>query len=191
MVHGQVGRREPRRQRRTSAAAVLTYILLALCLTGRAAETTPTELAQALQRKLDGIKDFSTDFVHTYQGGVLRKTITERGRLLVKKPGKMRWEYTKPEEKLFVSDGVKMYSYLPQDKQVMVTSVPREDEATTPALYLAGTSNPTRDSTPTSGESHARAPAVARALKWRQNSATGLRLADSRSRPPPSTSAVW
>ena len=75
---------------------------------------------QALQRKYDGIKDFSADFVHTYQGGVLRKQITERGRLLVKKPGKMRWDYTAPEQKLFVSDGVKIYSYIPQDKQVIV-----------------------------------------------------------------------
>ena len=33
--------------------------------------------------------------------------------LLVKKPGKMRWDYTAPESKLFVSDGVKIYSYIP------------------------------------------------------------------------------
>ena len=60
--------------------------------------------------------------MHTYEGGVLRKQITERGRLLIKKPGKMRWEYTTPEKKLFVSDGVKIYSYIPQDKQVIVAS---------------------------------------------------------------------
>jgi outer membrane lipoprotein carrier protein len=146
-------------------ATVVAYLVLALCPTVWAAETTATELALALQRKLDGIKDFSTDFVHTYQGGVLRKQITERGRLLVKKPGKMRWEYTKPEEKLFVSDGVKMYSYLPQDKQVIVSSVPSEGEATTPALFLAGKANLARDFTPTFGELPAGAPGGARALK--------------------------
>src|SRR5256884_9823376 len=109
-----------------------------------APDRTAPELAQALQKKYDTIKDFSADFVHAYQGGVLRKQITERGRLLVKKPGKMRWEYTKPEEKLFVSDGLKMYSYLPQDKQVIVSSVPSEGETTTPALFLAGKANLTR-----------------------------------------------
>ena len=41
--------------------------------------------------------------------------------MLVKKPGKMRWEYTAPEQKVFVSDGVKIYSYIPQDKQVIVS----------------------------------------------------------------------
>ena len=145
-------------------AAVAAFIL-GLCPALWAAEPTATEVALGLQRKLDGIRDFSTDFVHTYQGGVLRKQITERGRLLVKKPGKMRWEYTTPEEKLFVSDGVKMYSYLPQDKQVIVTSVPSEGEATTPALFLAGKANLTRDFTPTLGDLPAGAPGGARALK--------------------------
>src|SRR5213594_4325573 len=93
-----------------------------------AADTTAPELAQALQKKYDAVKDFSADFVHAYEGGVLRKQITERGKLLVKKPGKMRWEYTAPEAKLFVSDGVKLYSYIPQDKQVIVSPVPSENE---------------------------------------------------------------
>src|SRR5882672_791792 len=99
----------------------------------RAADTTPTEFAQSLQRKYDAVHDFSADFIHTYQGGVLHKQITERGHVLVKKPGKMRWEYTAPEKKLFVSDGVRLYSYIPQDKQVIIASVPPDDRATTPA----------------------------------------------------------
>ena len=154
-----------RSARPTSAAVVAAYVAVVLCPTGRAADATAPELALALQRKYDGIKDFSADFVHTYQGGVLRKQITESGRLLVKKPGKMRWEYTRPEEKLFVSDGVKMYSYLPQDKQVIVSNVPREGQAATPALFLAGNGNLTRDFTPTFGELPAGAPGGARALK--------------------------
>src|SRR5438128_10766757 len=89
-----------------------------------AAATAP-ELARALQKKYNAIRDFSADFVHVYEGGVLKKQITERGRVLVKKPGKMRWDYTAPAQKLFVSDGVKLYSYIPQEKQVFVTSVPQ------------------------------------------------------------------
>ena len=131
----------------------------------RAADQTAPELASALQRKYDGIKDFSADFTHAYEGGVLRKKITERGRLLVKKPGKMRWDYTAPEPKQFVSDGLKMYSYIPQDKQVIVVSVPPEEEATTPTLFLAGKGNLTRDFTPSLVEPPAGAPAGSRALK--------------------------
>ena len=104
-------------------------------------------VARAVQAKYDRVRDFSADFVHTYRGGVLPQTVTERGRLLVKKPGKMRWEYTDPERKLFVSDGRKLYSYIPQDKQVIVSGVPDEDHATTPALFLAGKGNLQRDFT--------------------------------------------
>jgi outer membrane lipoprotein carrier protein len=142
----------------------MTWLLAAL-LTLWTPETTAPELAQALQKKYDGVKDFSADFTHTYEGGVLRKQITERGRLIIKKPGKMRWQYTAPEEKLFVSDGVKMYSYIPQDKQVIVSTVPPDDEATTPTLFLAGKGNLTRDFTASLVELPAGMAAGTKALK--------------------------
>jgi outer membrane lipoprotein carrier protein len=130
-----------------------------------AAPATAPELAAALQKKYDAVKDFSADFVHAYEGGVLRKQITERGKLVIKKPGKMRWEYAAPEEKLFVSDGVKMYSYIPQDKQVIVSSIPPADQATTPTLFLAGKGNLTRDFTPSLVAPPPGSPAGSLALK--------------------------
>ena len=45
----------------------------------------------------------------------------------------------------FVSDGLKVYSYLPQDKQVIVAALPPENQATTPALFLAGKGDIARD----------------------------------------------
>jgi len=129
------------------------------------ADVTAPELAAAIQRKVDGIKDFSADFTHTYEGGVLRKQITERGHLLVKKPGRMRWDYSVPEPKQFVSDGVKMYSYIPQDKQVIVATVPPEDEASTPTLFLAGKGSLTRDFTASLVDTPAGMPPGTRGLK--------------------------
>jgi outer membrane lipoprotein carrier protein len=131
--------------RTISTTVVAAGLALTLAASTKAADTTAAELAQALQRKIDAVKDFSTDFTHAYQGGVLKKQITERGHLLVKKPGKMRWDYTAPEPKQFVSDGVKLYSYVPEDKQVIVSSVGPDDDATTPALFLAGKGSLTRD----------------------------------------------
>jgi outer membrane lipoprotein carrier protein len=103
--------------------------------------------------------------VHSYQGGVLRKTVTERGRLLVKKPGKMRWAYTGDEQKVFVSDGRKLYSYIPADKQVYVGSVPADDQASTPALFLAGKGQLLRDFVISAGTLPTGAPAGSAALK--------------------------
>lgn len=112
-----------------------------------AQSATPDGVARDVQRKYDRVTDFSADFVHSYRGGVLKQQATERGTLLVKKPGKMRWEYTAPEKKLFVSDGHKIYSYIPQDRQVIVGTVPRDDQAPTPALFLTGKGDITRDFT--------------------------------------------
>ena len=75
------------------------------------------------------------------------KQITERGHVLIKKPGLMRWTYSSPEKKEFVSDGHKVYSHIPADKQVIVAPLPPDDQATTPALFLAGKGDIARDFT--------------------------------------------
>src|SRR5262245_57414188 len=105
------------------------------------------EIAASLQKKYDAVKDFTADFEHTYEGGVLRKRVTEKGTVQIKKPGMMRWLYKEPQRKEFVSDGRRVYVYLPADKQVMVDRVPQEDEATSAVLFLAGKGNLTRDFT--------------------------------------------
>jgi len=110
------------------------------------------EVAAALQKKYDAIRDFSADFVHHAEGGVLRKKATERGKLYVKKPGRMRWDYTAPEKKEFVSDGRRMYLHVPADRQVMVSPVPEADQATTAVLFLVGKGSLTRDFAVTFGE---------------------------------------
>jgi outer membrane lipoprotein carrier protein len=149
--------------------AIITVAALACASISVAAQSTPGssahDLAQSLQRRYDTIKDFSADFVHSYRGGVLRKEIVERGRLLVKKPGKMRWDYAAPDEKLFVSDGVKLYSYIPRDKQVFVGSVQPDDQVTTPTMFLTGKGNLVRDFSSSFVEPAAGMPAGTRALK--------------------------
>ena len=125
--------------------AIGLALALLSTVSGAAQAPTADTVARDLQKKYDRIGDFSADFVHSYRGGVLKQQATERGKLMVKKPGKMRWEYTAPEKKTFVSDGHKMYSYLPKDRQVIVSTVPTSDNASTPALFLTGKGNITRD----------------------------------------------
>jgi outer membrane lipoprotein carrier protein len=105
----------------------------------------PAEVAAALQKKYDAIRDFTADFVHESEGGMLRKKQTERGALQVKKPGMIRWDYKVPEPKVFVSDGRRIYLHIPADNQVIVSPVPEEDQATTAVLFLVGKGNLTRD----------------------------------------------
>jgi outer membrane lipoprotein carrier protein len=128
---------------------LLPATLLLMASAAAAGQTRPpaAETAAAVQRKYDGVRDFTADFTHAYEGGVLNRKSSERGTVQIKKPGRMRWEYTAPEKKLFVSDGHKVYSHIPADKQVIITSVPPDDQATTAVLFLAGKGSLTRDFT--------------------------------------------
>jgi outer membrane lipoprotein carrier protein len=119
---------------------------MVLLLTGQAQTLPPAqEVAAALQKKYDAIRDFTADFVHESQGGLLRKKQVERGVVQVKKPGKMRWDYKSPEQKLFLSDGHRIYLHVPADNQVIISPVPEQDQATTAVLFLVGKGNLTRD----------------------------------------------
>jgi outer membrane lipoprotein carrier protein len=121
------------------------YALVCLLVAGahgHAADLSAADVAAGAQRHYGTVKDFSADFTHAYRGGVLNKQVTEHGKVLIKKPGKMRWQ---SESNTLYSDGVKSSLYVPADKQVIVTTIPPEDAATTPALFLAGKGNLTRD----------------------------------------------
>jgi len=113
---------------------------------------SPAEVAARIQARYDAVRDFSAEFVQSYEGGLLKQRSTERGTVVVKKPGRMRWTYTSPEQKLFVSDGQRTFYYVPEDRQVIVSKVPAEDQATTAVLFLVGKGRLTRDFVVTSAE---------------------------------------
>lgn len=49
-------------------------------------------------------------------------TDTAEGRLWIRRPGQMRWEYTAPEPQTIVTDGERLWIYRPLDRQVMMGS---------------------------------------------------------------------
>ena len=142
---------------RIRLACALLLVLPALpALTASARQAAPalgqplppaSDVAARVQSRYDGIRDFSADFVQQYEGGVLKRKLTEQGVVQIKKPGRMRWEYRAPQKKLFVSDGREMYLHEVAANQVTVFKVPAGDEAPTAALFLAGRGNITRDFT--------------------------------------------
>lgn len=114
------------------------------------AQTSPAALAAALQSRYQSIRDFSADFQQTYRAGVLKTKTQERGTVAIKKPGKMRWTYSKPQRKELVSDGSTMHWYDPEARQVERWDVP--DQATTPDLFLSGKGDIVRDFTASHAE---------------------------------------
>ncbi len=164
---------------RAIAAAVPIASFFGSDLASARRRRQPQDVATSLQRKYDTIRDFSADFVHTHEGGVLKRKRDERGTLLVKKPGKMRWNYKAPDEKVFVSDGVRLIQYLPDENRAIVSGVPDDDQAA--VLFLAGSGNLTRDFNVSFGQGGA-ADRHGRSGSSRKQTAAGVRLAGDRGR---------
>ncbi len=62
----------------------------------------------------------------------------EAGTLTLRKPGRMRWNYTSPEGKLFVSDGKFLWLYTPSNHQVEKMKIKESDDMRAPLAFLLG-----------------------------------------------------
>jgi outer membrane lipoprotein carrier protein len=62
----------------------------------------------------------------------------EGGRLQLRKPGKMRWDYTEPKGKLFVCDGKYLYLYTPADNRAQRMKLKETDDMRAPLAFLLG-----------------------------------------------------
>ncbi|MFQ5926087.1 MAG: outer membrane lipoprotein carrier protein LolA [Terriglobia bacterium] len=75
-----------------------------------------TRITAALEEHYNRVRSLQAQFIQRYTLG--RTTRVESGTVYFQKPGKMRWEYESPEEKLFLSDGRYVYLYVPSEQQV-------------------------------------------------------------------------
>jgi outer membrane lipoprotein carrier protein len=119
------------------------WLVLSLLAPPEASEEDVRALVEKIERHYNTLSDFEGDFTQRYERRLVRKTVEEKGRIAVKKPGRMRWEYQSPDEKLFVTDGSKSYFYIPLEKQVVVSHQPEGAMGMaegSPFELLAGTS---------------------------------------------------
>src|SRR6266516_7699493 len=93
-------------------------------------------IAEAVDAHYNQLQTMQVEFRETYRGGGTERA--ESGTLSLKKPGKMRWEYRSPREKLFLSDGKDAWFYLPGDRQVRKTPVRKLDDLRSPLGFLLG-----------------------------------------------------
>ncbi len=122
-------------------------LLLALVFLNAPATSAQSELDQlinSLQAKYNKLSSLAADFTQVYTAPGER-TRRESGHLLLKKPGKMRWDYTSPEAKLFISDGRWLYEYVPAEKYATRSRVKEADDLRAPFAFLLGRGNLRRD----------------------------------------------
>ncbi|HSM86904.1 MAG TPA: outer membrane lipoprotein carrier protein LolA [Candidatus Limnocylindrales bacterium] len=94
------------------------------------------QVAHGVDKHYNDLKTFKAAFTEIYQSSGISRT--EGGTLWLKKPGKMRWEYREPREKLFVSNSQTAYFYVPGERQARKTSVKKLDDIRSPLRYLLG-----------------------------------------------------
>jgi outer membrane lipoprotein carrier protein len=115
-------------------ALVLWATATLLPAAGRAADVKT--LAQAVDAHYNHLRSLQAEFTEVYRGSGMERT--ESGTLWLKKPGKMRWEYRSPKDKLFVSDGKDAWFYVPDDKQARKTTAKKLEDARSPLAFLLG-----------------------------------------------------
>ncbi len=72
-----------------------------------------------LEKKLQEIKSLEADFIQIYFPAYESQGIKEKGRLYLRRPDQMRWDYFEPEKKCFLLKGDILLSYFFEDKQIV------------------------------------------------------------------------
>lgn len=109
----------------------MLFFSVLLILGGAAADPVAADDDKAMVDKvIKGIeqryagKSFKADFFQESILKAMQITDTAEGRILVKPPGNMRWEYTVPDIQTIITDSETMWIHRPADHQVMVGKAP-------------------------------------------------------------------
>jgi outer membrane lipoprotein carrier protein len=114
--------------------------LFAICASGPAcADVSPeaAPAARALEARYHDAKTLEAVFLERYSDS--REGLqAESGKVYFSRPGRMRWEYEAPEQKLFISDGKTVWFYVPSDHTVTRAPIKQSTDWRTPLALLTG-----------------------------------------------------
>jgi outer membrane lipoprotein carrier protein len=127
---------------RFSTLAILQFLCFAgLCLFlsasySVAANASLQQIADRVDKRYNHLTTMKANFQESYNGAGLARS--ESGELWLEKPGKMRWQYEQPSQKLFIVDGKTAFFYVPGEHQVRRMSAKKLDDFRSPLRYLLG-----------------------------------------------------
>ena len=107
----------------TPSVLLSSFVAICVALAGQApvaaqgARLGLPAVVERVQKKYDGAADFRAAFNQTLTNATFKRRSSSTGEVLLKKPGRMRWNYKTPETKTYVSDGDVLWLYEPEDKQ--------------------------------------------------------------------------
>jgi outer membrane lipoprotein carrier protein len=108
---------------------------------GAAAPAAPRlplkEVVDHVQKRYDVAKDFRARFNQTLTNAAFARKTSSSGEVLLKKPGRMRWNYEKPDPKMYLADGNTLWLYEPEDKQAFKQDL-KSSQLPAALAFLAG-----------------------------------------------------
>jgi outer membrane lipoprotein carrier protein len=110
-------------------------VLLFAALFGATADVN--SVRRALEDRYHHARTLKATFFERYSdgnGGIA----AESGTVYFSRPGRMRWEYESPEEKLFLVDGTNAWFYVPADHTASRAKMKESSDWRTPLALLAG-----------------------------------------------------
>ena len=97
--------------------ALLTLGALAALTASAHAAPTVDAVVAGIQAFYADAADLKASFTQTYTYKIYNRTKVSNGTVFFKKSGKMRWDYTSPTKKMFLSDGATLCVYEPEENQ--------------------------------------------------------------------------
>ncbi|MBP6059708.1 MAG: outer membrane lipoprotein carrier protein LolA [Candidatus Saccharicenans sp.] len=101
----------------------------------------PQEVASKLWGKLSSLTTLEADFVQYYYSTQVDEPVAGRGKVFIRRPDRMRWEYSSPERQIFLIKGELLWIYFPDEKQLIKKEANYELQAGEILGLLAGNVN--------------------------------------------------
>ncbi len=102
------------------------------------------EVLREIQKRYEATHDFEANFIQETTGKMMKGHPKAEGKVYFKKKGMMRWDYRTPNQKL-ISNGVTLWYYQPEEKQVLIYNVAKVIRERIPLAFLSGEGSLSRD----------------------------------------------
>ncbi len=113
-------------------ASLLVVLLAFTPNSGRSADA----VRRSLEARYRHASTLKASFYERYSDG--KGGTAESGTVYFSRPGRMRWEYESPEQKLFLVDGTNAWFYVPADHTASRAKMQESSDWRTPLALLAG-----------------------------------------------------
>ncbi|MEK6576496.1 MAG: outer membrane lipoprotein carrier protein LolA [Nitrospirota bacterium] len=116
------------------------FLSLALTLTSTFAKAGESlqSIVKKVQARYEATSDFKAEFEQKTQIKGFTTPIVYKGRLYIKKPGMLRWDYSEPSKHQIYVNNEKVVYYIPEHKQAMTGLLSEDSGTETPTHLLSG-----------------------------------------------------